>query len=194
MSAQNRVSPAGESSGDLCQIETAPQAGRIRRPGLVYGPLRIAQIISSGQLKGALVRKLHGILPGAVRLTGTGAEPTDCEAATQYPVLDLNVGEWVQVKSYPEILKTLDEKGRYKGLTFTPEMVPHCGKRYRVLKRLELMFDEYHRSQRRMKNTVLLEGVVCQGAGLGCDRSCFLYWREMWLCRIDSVANAAPRA
>jgi hypothetical protein len=90
----------------------------------------------------------------------------------------------VEVKSLPEILKTLDDKGRHHGLVFTPEMRQHCVKQYRVFKRLELMFDEYHKSQRRVKNTVLLEGVVCGGAGIGCDRSCFLYWREAWLRRV----------
>jgi hypothetical protein len=100
-------------------------------------------------------------------------------------VLGLAPGELVEVKSLPEILNTLDDKGRFRGLVFTPEMRKHCSKQYRVFKRLELMFDEYHKSQRRVKNTVLLEGVVCEGAGLGCDRCCFLYWREAWLRRVQ---------
>jgi hypothetical protein len=103
-----------------------------------------------------------------------------CEEA----VLDLNPGDLVEVKPLGEILRTLDAKGRYRGLVFTPEMRQHCGKRYRVFKRLELMFDEQHRTQRRLRNTVLLESVFCSGAGLGCDRSCFLYWREAWLRRV----------
>ena len=61
----------------------------------------------------------------------------------------------------------------------------HCGKRYRIFKRLELMFDEYEKSQRRVKHTVLLENVLCEGAGIGCDRPCFLYWREAWLRRVE---------
>jgi hypothetical protein len=38
---------------------------------------------------------------------------------------------------------------------------------------------------RRMKNTVLLDGVLCDGWGGACDRSCFFFWREAWLKRVD---------
>jgi hypothetical protein len=104
-------------------------------------------------------------------------------------VLDLQPGELVQVKSLAQILTTLDAKGRNHGLVFTPEMKKHCRKSYRVFKRLELMFDENHKSQRRVRNTVLLDHVLCEGTGLGCDRSCFLYWREVWLRRVPSAPS-----
>jgi hypothetical protein len=104
-------------------------------------------------------------------------------------VLDLQPGELVQVKSLAQILRTLDAKGRNHGLVFTPEMKKHCRKSYRVFKRLELMFDENHKSQRRVRNTVLLDHVLCEGTGLGCDRSCFLYWREVWLRRVPGAPS-----
>jgi hypothetical protein len=36
---------------------------------------------------------------------------------------------------------------------------------------------------RKLQNTVLLEGVMCDGI-FGCDRSCFQFWREAWLRRV----------
>jgi hypothetical protein len=68
-------------------------------------------------------------------------------------------------------------------------MKKHCGKSYRVFKVLELMFDENHKSQGRVRNTVLLHHVVCEGTGLGCGRSCFLYSREVWLRRTPSALS-----
>jgi len=50
---------------------------------------------------------------------------------------------------------------------------------------VESIFNEFTKEQRNVKNTVLLETVLCQGEGLGCNRSCFHMWREAWLRRVD---------
>jgi hypothetical protein len=100
-------------------------------------------------------------------------------------VLSLRPGEWVQVRPEAEIRATLDESGRLKGLMFLPGMSRDCDRTFRVYKRLEKLFWEESRQQRRMKNTVLLEGSICEGEGLGCDRSCLYFWRERWLRRVD---------
>ena len=42
--------------------------------------------------------------------------------------LDLRPGEWVEVRSAPEILATLDEQGALDGLVFMPEMLKYCGR------------------------------------------------------------------
>lgn len=177
---------------ELCQIENAQVAGRLRRPGSLHVPWRILwnmrehgvgyaiRVTARAQWKN--VRKRLGLEPPC-------APTPRCEDA----ILNLQPGEWVQVKSMEEIQRTLDPMSRNFGLGFTPEMKKHLGKRYRVYKRLELMFDEYHKSQRRLRNTVLLENVVCEGTGLGCDRSCFLYWREAWLRRCDPEPAAERR-
>jgi hypothetical protein len=89
------------------------------------------------------------------------------------------------VKSLEEIRKTLDSAGRYFGLLFLPEMQQFCGKRFHVRRRLERMYLEHSGEIRTMKNTVLLSGVHCDGVGSGCDRCCFLYWREAWLRRVS---------
>jgi hypothetical protein len=101
-------------------------------------------------------------------------------------VLNLQPGEWVEVKSKEEILATLDEKDAYKGLGWMCNMWKHCGKRYCVYKRLEKMVLESTGECRQLKNTVLLEGVTCDGKEwYDCDRSCYHFWREVWLRRVE---------
>lgn len=185
-SEQAKPAPA-----DLCQIENAQPAGRLRRPGWLYVPARIWWNLRQHGLRytvNATFKAQASNLRARVGLEPEHASTPRREDA----VLNLKPGELVEVKTLEEIQKTLDAKGKNYGLVFTPEMRKHCGKRYRVYKRLELMFDEYHKSQRRLKNTVLLENVVCEGTGLGCDRSCFLYWREVWLRRCDAASEGMP--
>lgn len=101
-------------------------------------------------------------------------------------VLDLQPGDWVEVRSEAEILQTLDETGKNRGLGFMPEMWPYCGKRGRVMKRVEkICLEEGPRTVRSMKNTVILDGLFCKGNGIGCDRACFYFWREVWLKRVS---------
>ena len=47
----------------------------------------------------------------------------------------LRAGEWVEVKSKEEILRTLDTNGELDGMPFMPEMFAFCGKRFQVYKR-----------------------------------------------------------
>jgi hypothetical protein len=65
-----------------------------------------------------------------------------------------------------------------------PNMDRFCGKRFRVLKRMERMLLESTGEIRKIKNTVLLEGAMCEDL-FGCDRSCLHFWREAWLKRVD---------
>lgn len=105
--------------------------------------------------------------------------------------LNLQPGEWVEVRSVKEIFATLDKEGKLKGLRFIPEMAKFCGKRFKVYKRLEKIILEATGELRTIKTpTVLLEGVFCDGkAHGGCDRSCFSFWREAWLKRVPSQAS-----
>lgn len=119
------------------------------------------------------------------------------EAAVTKPVqhredeaLGLQAGEWVETKSYAEILETLDANGRHRGLLFMPDMAHYCGQRFRVYKPIERLLMEDTGELRRMRNTVLLEGVMCKGLNVGCDRSCFHFWREAWLRRVYQPAWA----
>jgi hypothetical protein len=102
-------------------------------------------------------------------------------------VLGLRPGELVQIKSEEEVRRTLDASGKNLGLGFMPEMWPYCGRQGRVLRRVEkICLEEASRTVRAMKNTVILEGLFCQGNSIGCDRACFYFWRECWLKRVPS--------
>lgn len=110
--------------------------------------------------------------------------------------LDLQPGELVEVKSLDEIMATLSTFGQNRGLAFQPEMREFCGKRYRVLARLNCIINELNGEMIKSKNTVLLNSVTCDGVcRRGCGRRGYTYWREIWLRRVtDGDATAAPSA
>jgi hypothetical protein len=101
--------------------------------------------------------------------------------------LNLQAGELVEIKSAAEIEATLDAKGRNRGLSFEPEMALHCGRRYRVAAPLHTIIAEDSGKMVQLTNTVILEGLVCQGICLvNCPRANYFYWREIWLKRVAS--------
>jgi hypothetical protein len=115
------------------------------------------------------------------------AYPTSSTSDPGGVPLNLKPGEWVQTRSADEIFATLDEKGKYRGLFFMPEMTKFCGKKFRVYKKVEkIMLESTNEIRKIMSPTVFLEGVLCDGEfHNGCDRACFCYWREVWLKRIE---------
>jgi len=109
----------------------------------------------------------------------------DCRR-TPSESLGLKPGEWVEVKSLPEILATLDKLGRNRGLGFGPEMVQFCGRRMRVARRVERLVVEWTGRLRALSDTVALEGALCDGLAFrGCPRACYHLWREIWLRRVE---------
>jgi hypothetical protein len=103
--------------------------------------------------------------------------------------LNLQPGDWVRVKSYREILATLDQANKNRGLYFDAEMVPACGRVYRVLRRVTRIVDEKTGRLLEFKNPcIILEGVACESryseCRLFCPRSIYSYWREIWLERV----------
>jgi hypothetical protein len=98
--------------------------------------------------------------------------------------LRLQPGELVTVRSEEEILSTLDRFGRNRGLYWMPMMREYCGQTFPVYKRVDRIVLENTGEIRKLRNTVLLDGVLCDGL-YGCDRSCFHFWREVWLRRAN---------
>lgn len=96
----------------------------------------------------------------------------------------LKVGDWVEVRSKDEILRTLDSQGQLDGMPFMPEMFCFCGQQFQVQKSAHKTCDyttSYPYRSRRLKDTVHLE-VRCDGQGHdGCQASCLLYWKRAWL-------------
>lgn len=106
----------------------------------------------------------------------------------------VKVGDWVEVRPEPEILRTLDENGQLDGMPFMPEMLPFCGLRFQVLKRAHKTCDSIARQSRRLERAVHLN-IRCSGeAHGGCQAGCLLFWKEDWLRRVESGALTAPIA
>jgi hypothetical protein len=105
--------------------------------------------------------------------------------------LGLQPGEWVTIKPAEEIAKTLDQRGRNRGLSCDFGMSNHSGEKYRVRHRLDRMISEPSGEMRRVEATVVLEGLNCTCANVvgGCPRQDFIYWREIWLKRIEVGNN-----
>jgi hypothetical protein len=110
------------------------------------------------------------------------------ESADGLKALNLRAGEWVDVRSREEILATLDEHARLENLPFMPEMLQYCGKKLRVSKRADKTCQYVVGwSIRRMKDSVHLEGVRCDGTGHGgCEAGCLIFWKEAWLKRSEN--------
>jgi hypothetical protein len=101
--------------------------------------------------------------------------------------LDLQPGEIVEIKSRQEIFATLDEDDKTQGLRFDGEMLKYCGRRARVLRRIENIIDEKTgRMLRIRRDCVILDGVICTGDyHRSCPRAIYPYWREAWLRRVE---------
>ena len=104
-------------------------------------------------------------------------------------------GELVEVKSAEEIRATLDANGKNRGLIFGTTYTPYCGKRYRVRSHLDQMIIEKTGQMRELTNTVVLDDIVCMCPGVvgGCPRQDSIYWREIWLRRVEPVGPSATR-
>jgi hypothetical protein len=100
---------------------------------------------------------------------------------------NLEVGDWVEVRSLKEITATLNKDGKFKGLYFMPEMEEFCGKKFKIFKKAEKIKLETNGELRKLsKPSYFLEGVHCSGIFQGgCDRACFHYWRKEWLKKVE---------
>jgi hypothetical protein len=110
-------------------------------------------------------------------------------ARTPAASLDLREGEWVRVKPYKDILETCSSDNTNRGLGFDGEMVPYCGREFRVHKRVTQIINEKTGKMMEMKNPcIILENVVCEGrysqCRMFCPRAIYPYWREVWLERV----------
>jgi len=123
-----------------------------------------------------------GVFPRRTGIISAG-EPTPVQS------LNLQPGELVRIKPYHEILKTLNQHNRNRGLYFDAEEVPYCTGTYRVLRRVERIVNERTGKLQEMKvPCIILDSVICEGryseCRAFCPRSIYSYWREIWLERV----------
>ena len=91
----------------------------------------------------------------------------------------------MRVRPFSEIETTLDENGSLDALPFMPEMLPYCGRHFRVLRRIDKVHDYYSPGAtglRRLHDSVTLHDMRCSGAAHGgCQAGCQFIWKEAWL-------------
>jgi hypothetical protein len=122
------------------------------------------------------------------------------EQATPSSTLDLQPGDAVSIKSRSRLQATLDRRQRNRGLSVTYEMTRHCGQTTTVRNRIDKVIDEQTGEMRVLENTVALNAgfdtCLCGQQPGDCPRGEVMYWREIWLDRIDGTggerAAAAP--
>ena len=159
-----------------------------------------------------LVNKLQKasarVLPRSMLVHGGRTYPLvlgQLVGATPADRLDLQPGELVEVKSREEIFETLNEMDRTRGLRFDGEMLRYCGRRGKVLRRIERIIDEKSGKMLPIESDcILIEEFVCAGDyHRSCPRAAYTWWRECWLRRVaqpgvnhlakDAIPAASPR-
>ena len=133
-----------------------------------------------------LFARLHRWITGRPDPYRAGLLPEG--ARTPEERLDLQPGEWVEVKNHDEILATIDRRLRNRGLAYNSEMTPACGHRYRVAQRVTRIVEEKSGYMLTMKSPcITLEGFYCEALythySLLCRRRATPYFREIWLKR-----------
>jgi hypothetical protein len=109
--------------------------------------------------------------------------------------LDLKPGEIVRVKSRAQIVETLDHGRKNRGLGICYEMMRCCGHEAEVRYRVDRMIDEKSRTMRELSDTVALQNIGhreglaeechCDDQLGDCPRGGLMYWREIWLERVN---------
>jgi hypothetical protein len=100
-------------------------------------------------------------------------------------------GDWVEVLSKEDILRTLDKNGRLDGLPFMPQMFKYCGQRFRIYKRAYKTCDTVsgHYTGRRLQDGFHLS-LRCDGQAYGgCQAGCLIFWKSAWLKPVDGPAQ-----
>ena len=107
--------------------------------------------------------------------------------------LKYKVGDWVEVRSFEEILPTLDSNACLEGMPFMPEMQQFCGQRFQVYKSAHKGCDTVLPTRSRWFDDAVHLPTRCDGRGHdACQAACLLYWKTAWLKPADGPAKTAP--
>lgn len=178
---------------DLRQYVEDYTSGNVRLSQFVVAFVVFAwdQLASAGLGLGCVLRWIYDMIQQTHQGTPYPFRLGKIAPGIRTPSANLGVqrGDVVTVRSHTEILATIDEAWRNRGMSFDPEMVPYCGGTYRVLDRITRIIDEKSGRMLQLKNDcIMLEGVVCRGCYSThrrfCPRSIYPYWREIWLARL----------
>lgn len=109
--------------------------------------------------------------------------------------LDLKPGDVVRVKNRARIVETLDHNSRNRGMSIWYEMTRCCEGVADVRYRVDRIIDERTGKMREIHDTVTLQNMrnnetlcdecLCQDQLGDCPRGELMYWREIWLERVN---------
>jgi len=96
--------------------------------------------------------------------------------------MKFRVGDWVEVRSKEEILRSLDKKGQLEEMPFMPQMFDYCGQKFAVYKRAHKTCDTVNPIRgARVSNAIHLD-LRCDGEAYGgCQAACLIFWKTAWL-------------
>jgi hypothetical protein len=119
-----------------------------------------------------------------------GSGPIPDGKPTPTETLNLQPGEWVEIKPIEEVLQTITRSGFNRGMRYDMEMSKYSGERHRVQMRVDRLINEQTGKMMQMKSACIqLEDVYCRAEcterRIGCPRASNTYWREIWLRRVD---------
>jgi hypothetical protein len=173
----------------VCQSTELPRIAKHVRwwqPAQYLVDVRSGQVAPGAQAA-MLLRMAYKLLCRVLGIHWHGAL-AGRQNSTPVERLGLLPGEIVRMKRREDLAATLDVSGKNRGLEFSPEMLRFCGGTFRVGRRVDNIIIEETGEMRELKNTVLLEGVTCDGSyRVGCPRSSFMLCREAWLERVPSA-------
>ena len=177
---------------DLRQYGEDVASGNVRVRQIFAGMMFYVYhtILQSGIGLGSAMRSAYDLFQKLRGGTAYPWRPGKVPKGTRTPSakLDLRVGETVKVRPYAEILETVDDRWKNRGMYFDAELVTFCGGEYEVLARVERIIDEKTGKMLSLKNdAIILKDVTCQARYSKCRHFCprgiYPYWREIWLQR-----------
>jgi len=118
---------------------------------------------------------------------------------TPVAVLDLQPGELVRIKPVDQVVATLDTRKRNRGIVVCHEMTRACGEVAEVRYRVSRIIEERSAKMREINHSVTLQNhrgepslcyeCLCYGEIGDCPRGELMYWREIWLERVNEPAK-----
>jgi hypothetical protein len=192
----SRILPTGNTQY-VCQMTELPKA---TSPMRWHDPRHLLRDFWSGNVRFWPFLKIVALdLFNLVQMKTGGPTAPHREArdgrADTPSSLGLRPGDLVRVKSKSEIEGTL-KNSRNRGLWFDVEMHRYCGGVFRVATRVETIIGEADGRMLTLKNPcIVLEGVTSTGEYYGlCPQNELIYWREVWLERVNETQDAAATA
>ena len=176
-------------------MEKGEMSTKLAKPCQLYGletmaiPLRRRDIVWQlrKRVKRMTQRRWNYVVNIISQIVSKNPVAADCDIDPGTNHTQLNPGDIVRVRSREEIKQSLSPWNELRGCGFMDEMFQYCNTRQRVLKKVEKFLDERDYLVKKTSGIIILENVICGGTkAFGpCDRSCFYFWREEWLEKVE---------